>query len=97
MFDGAETVAAAARVPVADLFLLSTAKKEDLFRESDRRLRVRLLLGVVLALSPMIALVFILTRSLAQFRRSETEAVREEHLRTIGEAANVTARVGATR
>jgi signal transduction histidine kinase len=91
VFDGAESVVAAARVPVADLFLLNTAKKADLFRESDHRLRVRLLLGVVLALSPMLALVFILTRSLAQFRRSETEAVREEHLRTIGEAANVIA------
>jgi two-component system C4-dicarboxylate transport sensor histidine kinase DctB len=84
-------VVAAARVPVADLFLLNTAKKADLFRESDRRLRTRMLLGVVLALAPMLALVIILTRSLAQFRRSETEAVREEHLRTIGEAANVIA------
>lgn len=91
VFDGAESVAAAARVPVADLFLLSTAKKADLFAESDRRLRVRLLLGVALALSPMLALVLFLTRSLAEFRRSETEAVREEHLRTIGEAANVIA------
>jgi two-component system C4-dicarboxylate transport sensor histidine kinase DctB len=91
VFDGAESVVAAARVPVADLFLLNTAKKADLFRESDRRLRTRMLLGVVLALAPMLALVIILTRSLAQFRRSETEAVREEHLRTIGEAANVIA------
>ncbi|HEX4339045.1 MAG TPA: sensor histidine kinase [Polyangiaceae bacterium] len=91
VFDGAEAIVASARVPVADLFLLNAAKKSDLFADSDRRLRVRLLLGVVLALSPMIALVLILSRSLAQFRRSETEAVREEHLRTIGEAANVIA------
>jgi two-component system C4-dicarboxylate transport sensor histidine kinase DctB len=91
VFDGAEAIVATAHVPVADLFLLNVARKEDLFRDSDRRLRVRLLLGVALALSPMIALVLILTRSLAQFRRSETEAVREEHLRTLGEAANVIA------
>ncbi len=91
VFDGAESVVATARVPIADLFLLNSARKADLFAESDRRLRVRLLLGVALALSPMIALVLILTRSLAQFRRSETEAVREEHLRTIGEAANMIA------
>jgi two-component system C4-dicarboxylate transport sensor histidine kinase DctB len=46
---------------------------------------------VFLALAPMLALVVVLRRSLAQFRRSETEAVREEHLRTIGEAANTIA------
>jgi two-component system C4-dicarboxylate transport sensor histidine kinase DctB len=91
VLDGRESVAATARVPVADLFLINTTTKADLFRDSDRRLRVRLLLGVALALSPMLALVLILKRSLAQFRRSETEAVREEQLRNIGEAANVIA------
>jgi signal transduction histidine kinase len=90
-FDGARTIVAAAPVPTADLFLLSAARESDLFRESDRRLWTRLLLGMALALSPMVALVVLLRRSLAQFRRSETEAVREEHLRTLGEAANVIA------
>jgi two-component system C4-dicarboxylate transport sensor histidine kinase DctB len=52
---------------------------------------VRLLAGFFLAFAPMLALVLVLGRSLAQFRKSETEAVREEHLRTIGEAANVIA------
>jgi signal transduction histidine kinase len=91
IFDGAPAVVAAAPVPVGDLFLLNVARESDLFSESDRRLWARLLFGVFLALAPMLALVAFLRRSLAQFRKSETEAVREEHLRTIGEAANVIA------
>jgi signal transduction histidine kinase len=91
IFDGAAAVVAAAPVPVGDLFLLNVARQSDLFSESDRRLWARLLFGVFLALAPMLALVLFLRRSLAQFRKSETEAVREEHLRTIGEAANVIA------
>jgi two-component system C4-dicarboxylate transport sensor histidine kinase DctB len=91
ILDGASTVAAAAPIPVGDLFLVNVARSSDLFRNSDQRLWTRLLLGVLLALLPMLALVLLLRRSLAQFQRSETEAVREEHLRTIGEAANVIA------
>lgn len=91
IFDGAPAIVAAARLPVGDLSLLNVARESDLFRESDQRLWTRLIFGVFLALAPMLALVVFLRRSLAQFRRSETEAVREEHLRTIGEAANVIA------
>jgi signal transduction histidine kinase len=91
IFDGAPSIVAASRLPVGDLLLLNVARDSDLFRESDARLWTRLLFGVFLALAPMLALVVFLRRSLAQFRRSETEAVREEHLRTIGEAANVIA------
>jgi len=91
MFNGAPSVVAAAPVPPGDLFLLNVARTSELFSESDRRLWTRLLFGVFLALAPTLALVVALQRSLAQFRRSETEAVREEHLRTIGEAANTIA------
>jgi two-component system C4-dicarboxylate transport sensor histidine kinase DctB len=91
VFDGKSSVIATAKVPVGDLFLLSTEKQSDLFRASDERLRTRLALGILLALAPIVALVLFLRRSLAQFRRSETEAMREEHLRTLGEAANVIA------
>ncbi|HEX7670871.1 MAG TPA: sensor histidine kinase [Polyangiaceae bacterium] len=91
IFDGAPAIVAASPLPVGDLLLLNVARASELFRESDQRLWTRLLFGVFLALAPMLALVVFLRRSLAQFRRSETEAVREEHLRTIGEAANVIA------
>lgn len=91
IFDGTASVVATAPVPAADLFLLNVAGVSDLFQESDRRLWTRLSFGFLLAFAPMLALVFVLRRSLAQFRRSETEAVREEHLRTIGEAANTIA------
>jgi signal transduction histidine kinase len=91
LFDGAPSVVATAPVPVGDLFLLNVATVGDLFQESDRRMWTRLLFGIFLALAPMLALVVVLRRSLAQFRRAETEAVREEHLRTIGEAANTIA------
>lgn len=91
LFDGSPSVVATAPVPVGDLFLVNVARVSDLFQESDRRLWTRLLFGVFLALAPMLALVVALRRSLAQFRRSETEAVREEHLRMIGEAANTIA------
>jgi two-component system C4-dicarboxylate transport sensor histidine kinase DctB len=90
-FDGAPSVVATAPVPAGDLFLVNVARVSDLFMESDRRLWTRFIFGVLLALAPMFALVIALRRSLAQFRRSETEAVHEEHLRTIGEAANTIA------
>jgi signal transduction histidine kinase len=91
IFDGVPAIVAASRLPVGDLLLLNVARASELFRDSDERLWTRLLFGVFLALAPMLALVVFLRRSLAQFKRSETEAVREEHLRTIGEAANVIA------
>lgn len=90
-FDGGPSVVATAPVPAGDLFLVNVARVSDLFMESDRRLWTRFIFGVLLALAPMFALVIALRRSLAQFRRSETEAVHEEHLRTIGEAANTIA------
>ncbi|HVU05637.1 MAG TPA: sensor histidine kinase [Polyangiaceae bacterium] len=91
VLDAQPSVVAAAPLPLGDLVFVNTAKASDLFRASDERLWTRLLLGVALALVPMLAIVVALRWSLAQFRRSETEAVREEHLRTIGEAANVIA------
>jgi len=91
VFDGKSAVVATARVPIGNLFLLSTEIESDLFRDSDARLRTRLALGVFLALAPMLALVLFLRRSLTQFQRSETEAMREENLRNLGEAANVIA------
>ncbi len=85
------SVVTLARIPVGDLFYVTVAKQADLFRENDQRAWTRVFTGVMLALVTMLALVAFLRRSLEQFQRSETEAVREEHLRSIGEAANVIA------
>lgn len=91
VWNGSPLVVTMAKVPAGDLLYVMVAKEADLFRENDQRAWTRVLSGVILALSTMLALVVFLRRSLAQFQRSETEAVREEHLRSIGEAANVIA------
>jgi C4-dicarboxylate-specific signal transduction histidine kinase len=62
-----------------------------LFEPAALRLRSRLLLGLALAIAPLIGLVYVLRRSLLAFRRSEEAAVREDRLRRLGEASNLIA------
>jgi two-component system C4-dicarboxylate transport sensor histidine kinase DctB len=91
VLDGTPSIVAMAPIAPGDLILVNIARESDLLSEGTRRFWTRMLFGVFLALTPMLAIVVVFQRSLAQFRKSETEAVREEHLRSIGEAANVIA------
>lgn len=81
-------VVAAAPLSVGKLRLLSVANRDALFSGASQRLTTRLALGLCLALMPLIALIYLLKRSLKEFRRSEEAAVREQRLQRIGEAAN---------
>jgi two-component system C4-dicarboxylate transport sensor histidine kinase DctB len=85
---GASTVVAASPVPGTSLVLMSVASEAELFRGARSRLETRLALGLVLATSPLLLLVVLLKRSLALFRRSEEDAVRQDRLRLLGEAAS---------
>lgn len=89
--DHRATMVAVAPIGVGNLVLLSVAKRDALFRGAANRFRTRLLFGLGLALAPLLALVLLLGRSLREFRRSEAQAVREERLQRIGEAANLIA------
>lgn len=85
---GAPSIVAASPVSGSDLVLLSVATQDELFRSARSRLRTRVTTGLGLALTPVFLLLFLLQRSLKVFRRSEEDAVREERLRLLGEAAN---------
>lgn len=86
--DGSATIVAASPVSGTDLVLMTVAKRDELFHDARARFATRLSLALGLALAPIVALVFFLRRSLAHFQRSEEDAVREERLRLLGEAAN---------
>lgn len=79
--------------PIADtgFTMLSVAKQSELYRAARTRFFTRLSLGLLLAVSPLVILVVLLQRSLAVFRKSEEDAVREERLRLLGEASNAIA------
>jgi signal transduction histidine kinase len=81
-------VVAGAPLSIGKLRLLSVADRDALFSGASQRLYTRLALGLCLALAPLVALIYLLKRSLKEFRRSEEEAVREQRLQRIGEAAN---------
>lgn len=89
--DDTPTVIAAAPIGVGGLMILSLAKRDALFRSARQRFKTRLWFGLGLALTPLFALVLLLERSFREFRRSEAQAVREERLQRIGEAANLIA------
>lgn len=91
IIDGASTVVARSPVSGTDLVLLSVAPRQKLFASARTRLETRLALGLLLAATPLVLLVVLLRRSLDLFRRSEQDAVREERLRMLGEAANAIA------
>ncbi len=84
-------VVASAPIALGKLRFLTIEPRDRLFAGAVHRMRTRLSLGLTLALLPLAALVWMLRRSLSEFRRAEEEAVREEQLSTIGAAANLIA------
>lgn len=82
---------AAAEVRGTDLSLLLLAEERALFSEVRTRLRDRIILALLLASLPILALVWMLRRSLQVFRVSGERLIREERLRRVGEASNLIA------
>lgn len=89
--EGHDQVMAAAALEGSDLTLLLLIDEDTLFHDARARLQARLLLGLALAVLPLIALVLLLRHSLSIFRRGEEQAMREERLHRVGEAANLIA------
>jgi len=88
---GRKAVVAGAPVQGTDFTLLSVADAATLLGPAQRRLLTRLASGLTLASVPLVILVVQLRRSLRTFRRAEEDAVRNERLRSLGEAADVIA------
>lgn len=86
--DGHASIVTASPVSGTDLVLLSVAGRRQLFEPARTRLQTRIALGLLLAATPLVLLVVLLRRSLELFRRNEQDAVREERLRMLGEAAS---------
>ncbi|HVY27900.1 MAG TPA: ATP-binding protein [Polyangiaceae bacterium] len=89
--DGRRQLVATARLENTDLMLLLAVSEDTLFRDARTRLRERLLIGLALAVLPLVALVALLRHSLSIFQRGEELAMREERLHRVGEAANLIA------
>ena len=89
--EGRRQLLAAAPLDGADLTLLLLIDEDTLFHDSRARLQGRVLIGLALAILPLIALVLLLRHSLSIFRRGEEQAMREERLHRVGEAANLIA------
>lgn len=89
--EGQQHVIAAVPVLGTQLLLLAESTPRTLFAPARHRMLTRIALGLVLAIAPLGALIFLLGRSLAVFRRNEQEAVREERLQMLGEASNLIA------
>ncbi|APR81874.1 sensor histidine kinase [Minicystis rosea] len=88
VLESAPRTVAVSPVSGTDLLFLSVGRDDKLFAAARVRLSTRLLAGLALALTPAVLLVLVLWRSLKVFRKSEEDAVREERLRLLGEAAN---------
>jgi signal transduction histidine kinase len=88
---GEVKVVAGAPVQGTDFTLLSVADGKALLGPAQVRLVTRLFSGLALASVPLVILVVQLRSSLRTFRRSEEDAVRNERLRSLGEAADVIA------
>lgn len=86
-----DAVVAGAPVQGTDFTLLSLADARALLGPARSRLVTRLVSGLTLASVPLVLLVVRLKCSLRTFRRSEEDAVRNERLRSLGEAADVIA------
>ncbi|HYP90667.1 MAG TPA: HAMP domain-containing sensor histidine kinase, partial [Polyangiaceae bacterium] len=89
--EGRTQVLGIAPLDGSDLDLLLLIDEATLFHDSSERLRTRLLVGLALAVLPLLALVVLLRHSLRIFREGEEQAMREERLQRIGEAANLIA------
>ncbi|HKN47388.1 MAG TPA: sensor histidine kinase, partial [Candidatus Polarisedimenticolia bacterium] len=86
-----DSVVAGAPLHDTDFFLLSVARADALFGPARARLVTRLGLGAILALVPIVLMVFLLRRSFRLFEVSEAAALRGERLRMLGEAVNLIA------
>jgi two-component system C4-dicarboxylate transport sensor histidine kinase DctB len=86
-----ERVAAAAPVQGTSIALMSITDADILFGPARRRLKTRLALTLALAVVPLLGLVISLRRSLRAFRESEADAVRNERLRSLGQAVDLIA------
>jgi signal transduction histidine kinase len=75
----------------SDMNLMLLVDEDTLFHDSRARLQTRLLVGFALAALPLLALIALLRHSLRIFREGEEQAVREERLHRVGEAANLIA------
>lgn len=89
--EGARVVLASAPIAGSELQFVSFVPEQVIFAEARSRMRRRVALGLLIALSPLAILVLLLKRSLRVFRQSEERVVREEHLRLLGEASNLIA------
>ncbi len=89
--DGRRQVLGVAALEGSDLTLLLLIDEDTLFHDARARLQTRLLVGLALAILPLVALVIMLRHSLSIFRRGEEQAMREERLHRVGEAANLIA------
>jgi two-component system C4-dicarboxylate transport sensor histidine kinase DctB len=89
--DGRTQLLGIAPIEGSDLNLLLVVDEAALFHDARERLRTRLLVGLSLAILPLLALVLLLRHSLRIFREGEEQAMREERLHRVGEAANLIA------
>ncbi len=89
--EGRRQVLGAAPLEGSEMTLLLLIDEDTLFHDARARLQTRLLVGLALAVLPLIALVLLLRHSLSIFRRGEEQAMREERLHRVGEAANLIA------
>jgi signal transduction histidine kinase len=89
--DGRKQLLGISALEGSDLNLVLLVDEATLLHDARERLRIRLLVGFALALTPLLALVLLLRHSLRIFREGEEQAMREERLHRIGEAANVIA------
>ncbi len=88
---GVRTVVATSPIESTELELSLLVPEHELLQPTRSRIQSRLAVALALAAVPLLALVVLLRRSLATFRRSEEQAVREERLQRVGEAANLIA------
>jgi signal transduction histidine kinase len=88
---GARTAVALTPVESTELELALLVPENELLYQTRSRIQKRIGVALAIAAVPLVALVLLLRRSLATFRRSEERAVREERLQRVGEAANLIA------
>jgi signal transduction histidine kinase len=71
--------------------LVGIAAAADLFGPARSRFGLRLGLGLILSAAPIVLLVRLLRGSLRAFQKTEEEVVRDERLRSLGEAVDLIA------
>lgn len=89
--EGQTVVAAGSPVQGTRFVLLSVADAGLLFRPARLRFATRLLVGLTLATVPLVMLTLLLRTSLRTFRESEEDALYNDRLKSLGEAADAIA------